>query len=117
MLGLVFFHPRERLGPQRKRTTGYRPSSDPVAWIARVNTLAEVSAPLISLACTKNARYLRRPMANYAVWNVRLRHESLSTPLKSKYLSRRKRARIGMQEALDRKAGVLPEENETESAS
>lgn len=56
-------------------------------------------------------------MANYAVWNVRLRHESLSTPLKSKYLSRRKRARIGMQEALDRKAGVLPEENETESAS
>lgn len=42
-------------------------------------------------------------MANYAVWNVRLRHESLAKPKKAKYQSRRKRARIGLQEALDRK--------------
>jgi len=45
-------------------------------------------------------------MANYAVWNVRRRHESLAKPKKSKYLSLRKRARVGLQEALDRKAGA-----------
>lgn len=44
-------------------------------------------------------------MANYAVWNIRKRHESLAKPRKGKYLSRRKRARIGLQEALDRKSG------------
>jgi hypothetical protein len=44
-------------------------------------------------------------MSNYAIWNVRLRHESLAKPRKGKHLSRRKRARIGLQEALDRKAG------------
>jgi len=49
-------------------------------------------------------------MSNYAVWNVRLRHESLATTHKGKYLSRRKRARIGLQDALDRKNGVQPEE-------
>jgi hypothetical protein len=42
-------------------------------------------------------------MANYAVWNVRRRHESLAKPKKGKYLSLRKRARIGLQEALERK--------------
>jgi hypothetical protein len=42
-------------------------------------------------------------MSNYAIWNVRLRHESLAKPKKGKYLSRRKRARIGVQEAMDRK--------------
>jgi hypothetical protein len=45
-------------------------------------------------------------MSNYAVWNVRLRHESLQKPQKGKYLSRRKRSRIGLQDALDRKSGV-----------
>lgn len=43
-------------------------------------------------------------MANYAVWNNRLRHEWLSKPQKGKYLSRRDRERCGLQDALDRKA-------------
>lgn len=47
-------------------------------------------------------------MSNIAVWNVRLRHESLSTEHKGKYISRRKRSRIGLQDALDRKAGIVP---------
>lgn len=49
-------------------------------------------------------------MSNYAVWNVRLRHESLQKPQKGKYLSRRKRARMGLQAALDRKAGISAEQ-------
>lgn len=53
-------------------------------------------------------------MSNYAVWNVRLRHESLSKDRKGKYLSRRKRARIGLQEALDRKAGTPSESGEAQ---
>src|SRR5690606_6177595 len=48
------------------------------------------------------------PMSNYALWNVRKRHEWLSKPQKAKRLSRRKRARIGLQEALDRKAPPAP---------
>lgn len=43
-------------------------------------------------------------MSNYAVWNTRLRHEWLAKPAKGKYLSRRKRARCGLEEALVRKA-------------
>ena len=43
-------------------------------------------------------------MSNRALWNVRRRHEWLSTPLKGKRLKRRKRVRIGLQAALDRKA-------------
>ncbi|HSC87462.1 MAG TPA: hypothetical protein VLC09_09345 [Polyangiaceae bacterium] len=49
-------------------------------------------------------------MSNYAVWNVRRRHESLAKPKKGKYLSLRKRARIGLQEALERKGAVAPSE-------
>ena len=41
-------------------------------------------------------------MSNYAVWNNRLRHEWLSKPLKGKYLSKRKRARCGLEEAVIR---------------
>jgi len=44
-------------------------------------------------------------MANRAIWNVRMRHEWLSTPLKGKRQKKRKRARIGMQQAIDRRAG------------
>ncbi|HEY3497386.1 MAG TPA: hypothetical protein VGK73_21970 [Polyangiaceae bacterium] len=47
-------------------------------------------------------------MSNRAVWNVRRRHEWLATPLKGKRLKRRKRARIGLQQALDRKSGSEP---------
>lgn len=42
-------------------------------------------------------------MSNRAIWNVRQRHEWLSTPLKKKRLSRRKRLRIGLEQALERK--------------
>jgi hypothetical protein len=44
-------------------------------------------------------------MANRAIWNVRLRHEWLSTPLKGKRLNKRKRARIGLEQARQRRAG------------
>lgn len=50
-------------------------------------------------------------MANRAIWNVRRRHEWLATPLKGKRLKKRKRLRIGLEQALERKAP------ETESAS
>ncbi|MBX3128680.1 MAG: hypothetical protein KF718_18305 [Polyangiaceae bacterium] len=42
-------------------------------------------------------------MANRAIWNVRKRHEWLSTPVKPKRLKRRKRLRIGLEQALERK--------------
>jgi hypothetical protein len=43
-------------------------------------------------------------MSNRSLWNVRKRHEWLTTPLKAKKLKARKRARIGVQAALDRKS-------------
>jgi len=55
-------------------------------------------------------------MSNIAVWNVRLRHESLSTEHKGKYMSRRKRSRIGIQDALDRKAGITPGQSQSDDA-
>ena len=55
-------------------------------------------------------------MANYAVWNNRLRHEWISKPGKGKYLSRRARTRCGLQEALDRKSGASDEEQSSDSA-
>ena len=36
-------------------------------------------------------------------WNVKRRHEWLATPLSGKRLNRRKRARIGLEQALQRK--------------
>ena len=45
-------------------------------------------------------------MSNRSLWNVRRRHEWLSTPLKGKKLKRRKRLRIGLQQAMDRKAAA-----------
>lgn len=50
-------------------------------------------------------------MSNRAIWNVRQRHEWLRTPLKGKYLKRRKRLRIGLQAAIDRKAENAPEDD------
>ena len=44
------------------------------------------------------------PMANRAIWNVRKRHEWLSTPLKAKRVKRAVRLRCGLQDAIDRKA-------------
>jgi hypothetical protein len=43
-------------------------------------------------------------MSNRSIWNVRKRHEWLTTPLKGKHLKARKRNRIGLQAAIDRKA-------------
>ena len=47
-------------------------------------------------------------MANRAIWNVRKRHEWLSTPLKSKRIKRAQRLRCGLQDAIDRKAVNAP---------
>jgi hypothetical protein len=43
-------------------------------------------------------------MANRAIWNVRLRHEWLAKPLKGKRLNKRKRSRIGLEQARERRA-------------
>ena len=43
-------------------------------------------------------------MSNRAKWSVRQKHEWLATPKKGKHLKKRKRARIGLEAALQRKA-------------
>ena len=43
-------------------------------------------------------------MSNRALWNVRRRHEWLTTPLKSKRPKLRARNRVGLEAALARKA-------------
>ncbi|HZF53737.1 MAG TPA: hypothetical protein VE093_34070 [Polyangiaceae bacterium] len=43
-------------------------------------------------------------MANTPKWNIRLRHEWLSTPLKKKRIKRGQKVRIGMLDAEIRKA-------------
>jgi hypothetical protein len=47
-------------------------------------------------------------MANRCVWTVRQKHEWMATPLKGKRLKKRKRTRLGLQAALDRKAKAAP---------
>ena len=49
-------------------------------------------------------------MSNRAIWNVRKRHEWLTKELKGKHLSRRKRLRIGLEQALERKRAKEPAE-------
>jgi len=56
-------------------------------------------------------------MSNRSLWNVRKRHEWLTTPLKGKKLKARKRARIGLQAAIDRKAAPAAAAAETPAAS
>jgi hypothetical protein len=53
------------------------------------------------------------PMSNRPVWNIRRRHEWLATPLKGKRLSRRKRARIGIEQAAERKQAGPPKADST----
>jgi len=48
-------------------------------------------------------------MSNRALWNVRMRHEWLTTPLKGKRLKKRKRARIGLEQARERVAAAAAE--------
>jgi hypothetical protein len=43
-------------------------------------------------------------MSNRAIWNVRLRHVWLATPLKGKRMKKRQRVRIGLEDALIRKS-------------
>jgi len=43
-------------------------------------------------------------MANRSIWSVRQKHEWMATPLKGKHLKKRKRARLGLEAALQRKA-------------
>jgi hypothetical protein len=43
-------------------------------------------------------------MSNRALWNVRRRHEWLTTPLAKKRVKLRSRNRVGLQAAIDRKA-------------
>lgn len=52
---------------------------------------------------------VRRSMANYALWNVRKRHEWLAKSKKQEKMPRRGRLRIGLQEAMDRKSNPQPE--------
>ena len=42
-------------------------------------------------------------MSNRSLWNVRRRHEWLATPLKAKPLKKRKRLRVGLEQARERK--------------
>lgn len=51
-------------------------------------------------------------MANYAIWNIRKRHESLAKPNKKEKMPRRGRLRIGLQAAMDRKAKPAPSAGE-----
>ena len=55
-------------------------------------------------------------MSNYAVWNVRLRHEWLATPLKKKRIKRRAAKRVGLLDALQRNGRLAATEAETEAA-
>jgi hypothetical protein len=54
-------------------------------------------------------------MSNRAIWNVRLRHEWLRKPLKPKRLKRRKRWRIGLEQALQRKAQAESDQAQAQS--
>jgi hypothetical protein len=55
-------------------------------------------------------------MSNRALWNVRTRHEWLVTPLKGKPMKKRKRARIGLEQALERKRGDAPADAATSAS-
>jgi hypothetical protein len=44
-------------------------------------------------------------MSNRAIWSVRKRHEWLAKPMRSRRIKRAQRLRVGLQDAIDRKAG------------
>ncbi len=46
-------------------------------------------------------------MSNRALWSVRKRHEWLATPLKAKRVKRSASLRCGLQDSMDRKAGLV----------
>ena len=43
-------------------------------------------------------------MANRAIWSMRLRHEWLKTPVKKARFKKSQRVRVGLEDALQRKA-------------
>jgi hypothetical protein len=45
-----------------------------------------------------------KSMANRAIWSMRLRHEWLKTPLKKARFKKSQRIRVGLEDALQRKA-------------
>jgi hypothetical protein len=47
-------------------------------------------------------------MSNYPIWNIRRRHEWLSTPLAKKRIKRRNAKRVGLLEAMDRRKAAAP---------
>ena len=51
-------------------------------------------------------------MANRSIWNVQRRHEWLASPMKKKRLKRRKRLRIGLEQALLRRRAAGSTETE-----
>lgn len=55
-------------------------------------------------------------MSNRSLWNVRLRHVWLTHPLKGKRMKRRQRLRIGLEDALQRKAKAKGDEQPTAEA-
>jgi hypothetical protein len=56
-------------------------------------------------------------MANTPKWNIRLRHEWLSTPLKKKRIKRGQKARIGLLDAEARKKTKAEKAPKAEQAS
>lgn len=65
-----------------------------------MRSLRQLSATTLEVQSASNYKN----MSNYAVWNTRLRHEWLAKPAKGKYLSKRKRSRCGLEDALVRKS-------------
>ena len=61
------------------------------------------SSSAILLRCAPNSEKPEE-MSNRAIWNVRLRHVWLATPLKGKRMKKRQRVRIGLEDALNRKS-------------
>ncbi|MSP26813.1 MAG: hypothetical protein EXR75_17060 [Myxococcales bacterium] len=55
-------------------------------------------------------------MVNYKVWNIQRRHEYLATPAKKKRLKKRSARRVGLLEAMIRKAGPAKAVESSESA-
>ena len=54
-------------------------------------------------------------MANYPIWDIRLRHEWLATPLRKKRIKRRNAKRVGLLDAIERRAPKQAQAQEAEA--
>ena len=54
-------------------------------------------------------------MANYPVWDIRLRHEWLATPLRKKRIKRRNAKRVGLLDAIERRRAPQEKTPEAEA--